>query len=73
MRLILLLISLVIIGIVVSLQLNEIKSVLHIVSPENSQNINRQLEKTQNQVDKYNRQIEDMQNKTNQAIEGTNK
>jgi peptidoglycan hydrolase CwlO-like protein len=74
MKYYLLLIMLGVIGLVMFLEMNNLKKVLFVTSSrDNPNNINLQLENNQNKVDNYDNQIEDVQTKTDDALKATNK
>lgn len=73
MRLVLLLITVLIIGLIVSLQIKEIQKYISPQSPGNPVNVKQQLNQTQEKVDQYNQTIEDTQTKTNDTLKSLNK
>lgn len=69
MRLILLLISFLIIGLLILFQLNYFdRYLVPIISPDNPQNINQQLENTQTQINLYNQTLQESQVKTENIL-----
>jgi hypothetical protein len=69
MRYFLLIISLLVIGAVVWLEVSNMRNVLHLTSSaDNPNSINLQLQDNQAKVDKYNNDIEATQNQTDNAV-----
>ncbi len=73
MRLILLLITALIVGVIAVMQFRVIQNYISPQSPTNPTNVNQQLHQTQEQVDKYNQTIQDFQTKTDDTLKSLNR